>query len=230
VIMKYRVRNLRHVVAFVRSRLLVGGIIKDIDLDAFSVFQNSYCNADPRPHGYSKYLDIRYWMAESLMRYLYYGLDRSQPLRILDIGTGCGYFPYICTKFGHQAMAVDLDEVPMYNEIIRFLKVNRLTLCVEKFKPFPDFGMKFDLITAFMIKFNCHYSSAQWGVDEWKFLLDDFRANHLTEDGKVILHFNANKDGSFVEPNLKEYFLNLGGTVYRNQVVIGAAQQSKRMK
>lgn len=217
---RIRGKSLSHIIAFLRSRLLVGRILNTIDLNQFRAYQERFRDADPRPHGYSKYLDIRYWMVQKLMHFFLLGLDRAKPLRVLDIGTGPGYFPLICSVYGHKAVAIDLGVIPMYNELCQFLKIDRRTWRIEKFQQLPNLGMKFDLITAFMIKFNRHYLPDLWSVDEWRFLLEDLSANQLNENGRIFLQFNANHDGSYYDDKTLEYFRTLGARVYRDQVDI----------
>src|SRR4051812_17945261 len=117
---RLRGKKAARIISYLRSRYMVGPILKTVDLNEFQIYQRKYHDADPRPHGYSKYLDIRPWMADKLMMVLYLGLDRSKPLKILDIGTGTGYFPYICRYFGHEVVSLDLDVVPMYNDLCKF--------------------------------------------------------------------------------------------------------------
>ena len=127
--------------------------------------------------------------------------------------------------FGHEVVALDLDTVPMYNEICAFLKVDRRTWRVEKFRSLPNLGMRFDLITAFMIKFNNHYQPDQWSVDEWRFMLDDLRRNQLAEHGRIRLSFNANLDGTFNNEEVLAYFLSVGGEAFRNCIDINWRNQ-----
>jgi SAM-dependent methyltransferase len=200
--------------------------MKSIDLNQFQNYQRTYHDADPRPHGYSKYLDIRPWMADKLMHALYLGVDKSKPMTILDVGTGAGYFPYVCKYFGHQVVAIDLDVVPMYNDLCQFLQIDRRTWRIEKFQKLPDFGMKFDLISAFMIKFNNHYLKEQWKVDEWRFMIEDLKTSHLAPKGRIFLGFNANLDGSFYDDGLRRYFGDVGGRIWYNEVDIGGPRQN----
>jgi hypothetical protein len=200
---------------------MVGRILKTIDLNQFKIYQERFRDADPPPHGYSKYLDIRLWMAGKLMYFFLLNLHKSKPLRILDLGTGPGYFPYICSLYGHEVVALDLDVVPMYNELCQFFKIDRRIWRIEKFHKLPDLGIKFDLITAHMIKFNQHYLPDQWGADEWQFFLVDLKINQLVENGRIFLEFNANLDGTHYDDEVLKYFISLGGKVYRNQVDIG---------
>ena len=66
------------------------------------------------------------------------GLHRSPPRRkVLDLGTGCGYFPYICNYFGHTTVTTDLDAVPMYDEITEFLRLDKRVLCIAVSRSCP---------------------------------------------------------------------------------------------
>jgi SAM-dependent methyltransferase len=197
--------------------------MKTINLEQFKVYQERYSDADPPPGGYSKYLDIRTWMAAKLTYLYHLNLHTTRPLRILDLGTGPGYFPYLCSLYGHRVVAIDLDIVPMYNELCKFFHVDRRTWRIVKFENLPDFGVRFDLVTAFMIKFNQHGRPDQWGVNEWRFFLEDLKRNQMAENGRIFLELNACRDGdgSWFDAGLLDLFLDRGGRVYRNHVDIG---------
>src|SRR5687767_13313295 len=107
-----RGKSVSHIFAYLRAQATVGRILATIDMERFREYQDRYRDAEPPPHGYSKYLDIRFWMARSLTEFFLLRLDRQKSLRILDIGTGAGYFPYICSFYGHKVVALDLDTTP----------------------------------------------------------------------------------------------------------------------
>lgn len=216
--LQFHKRPVSHFGAYLYSQVMVGRLLKTIDLERFQVFQERYRMADPRPNGYSKYLDLRRWMAIALWHCARLGLHRSRPLQILDIGTGAGYFPYVCSFYGHKVVALDLDIIPMYNEICAFLNVDRRTWRVEKGHALPDLGMKFDLLTAFMIKFNNHPSSNQWSADEWRFMLADLKTNQCAENGRLVLSFNSNADGRFYDDASRALFASAGGEIYGRHV------------
>ena len=217
-------KSLRHVLAFLHSQFNVQRILKKIDLEKFSVYQARYKDADPPPEGYSKYLDIRTWMAAKLTYFYLLNLHKARPMQILDLGTGPGYFPYICSLYGHQAVAIDLDNVPMYNELVKFFDVKRRSVRINKFEKLPDLGKRFDLITAFMIKFNNHNRSDLWGVDEWRFFIEDLKSNQMAGNGRIFLELNGNPDGSLYSDALLNLFKDLGARVYRNHIDIGGPE------
>jgi hypothetical protein len=190
----------------------VNSILKTIDMEQFQKFQVKYRDVDPAP-GYSKYLDIRYWLRDNLNYVYRLKLNRSTSLKILDLGTGCGYFPYLCQYFGHSVVTVDMDEIPMYSEITGFLKLHRKIWKIKAFEKLPDFNTRFDLITAFAICFNNHNRPGLWGVDEWSFFLIDLATNQLTESGRIFLKLNAERENGFYDDQLLNYFTRMGAKI-----------------
>ena len=75
-------------------------VLRSVDMTRFEQFLAKYRDASPDP-GYSKYLDIKTWMKRALYNVYELGLHRARQKSILDLGTGCGYFPYVCNYFGH---------------------------------------------------------------------------------------------------------------------------------
>ena len=152
-------------------------------------------------------------------------LHQSAPKRILDIGTGVGYFPFICNSMGHRCTAFDLGDFPLFNEMIEFLKVDRKVYAVKEFEPLPPVKEKFDLITAFLICFNNHNHEGLWGIKEWDFFLRDLSANQLTPNGEVFFQFNYEwSDGKPFSEELQQFFLNHGARISDNEVEFKSMQ------
>jgi cyclopropane fatty-acyl-phospholipid synthase-like methyltransferase len=187
-------------------------VLKTIDLDQFKTYQEKYGEVSPPP-GFSKYLDIRHWLADNLQHVFRLKLHHSKSQKILDIGTGCGYFPYLCRYFGHSVVAVDLDEVEMYNDLIKFFKLDRKVWQVKAYENLPDFGARFDLITALAVCFNNHTKPDLWGVSEWEFFLTDLTQNLLNANGRVFIILNAEKKGEYYNDLLLNFFMNSGAQV-----------------
>ena len=106
-------------------------------------------------------------------------LDLSRPKRVFDLGCGTGYFLHICRLLGHEILGLDVDELPMFEEITRLLGVPRVISRIQCFTPLPDLRQRFDVVTAFLICFNQHKQHEVWGVPEWDFFLD-YLAKYLT--------------------------------------------------
>jgi SAM-dependent methyltransferase len=139
-----------------------------------------------------KFLDVKTFLPTTLNRAYYLGLHKSKPLDILDIGTGVGYFPVVCKYYGHQVVAIDRDGNPVFEDVTRWLEVDRRSSEIKAFSPVPYQGRKFDLITAFMVNFD-RYDPPEykpWGTKEWDYFLEDMGCNHLKEGGRLALLLN----------------------------------------
>jgi len=179
-------------------------VIETIDPAGFEPIRQRYAVANPGAD-WPKYLDLDRWIEINIRRIRELELDFSRPKRILDLGCGAGYFLYIAQLLGHSGLGLDMDRVAMFRDITRLLGVRRVVQRIEGFRPLPDVGQKFDLITAFMICFNDHKMPGLWKVPEWDFFLDDL-AKHLKPRGRVWLELNQEYDGTFYTPELKEFF------------------------
>ena len=192
-------------------------ILQTVNIEKFRFFQNKYKDSSPYP-GYSKYLNIEEWLEVKLVEVYKLGLNKSINLDILDIGTGAGYFPFVCNYYGHNSMALDLGNIPMYNEIIKLLNINRQDYEIKSFEKLPDLGKKFDLIAAFSICFNQHDTPDLWNVNEWHFFLKDLAINHLKEKGKVYLVLNPERNNKYYDNKLYNFFIKYGAKVDRSRV------------
>jgi SAM-dependent methyltransferase len=207
-------------------RFDVEQIVASIDREKFAEIRNRHAVDNPGPT-WPKYLDLKKWMEINLRRVRDLELDYGRRREILDIGSGAGYFLYICKWLGHRPLGLDIDEVPMYPEMTRMLGLERVVWRVEAFVPLPDLGRKFDLITAFMICFNNHNRPGLWGVAEWDFFLDDI-TRHLKPGGRVWLELNRQKDGSFMTRELSEFFQSRGAKIERHQIMFPGAPLPSR--
>jgi hypothetical protein len=196
----------------------VAAIVRTIDLTGFARVRDRHKDASPDP-GYSKYLDLGRYLT---LQVRYARRLRLAPAHIsrnvLDIGTGAGYFPYVCTHYGHRAMAIDLDANPMFNDMVHLLGVERVVHRVTPFKPLPAFPVRFNLVTAMQMKFDTRPEGGPWGADEWCFFLTDLAQNVAHPEAQVFLGFNANAAGE-VMPRDVERFLRQKGARIRSSVV-----------
>ena len=192
-------------------------IIETIDPSGFDQIRQRYAVANPGAD-WPKYLDLERWIEINIRRIRALELDLSRPKRILDLGCGAGYFLYIAQLLGHSGLGLDMDRVSMFREITRLLGVHRVVQRIEAFRPLPDLGQKFNLITAFMICFNDHKMPGLWKVPEWEFFLGDL-AKHLTPRGRVWLELNQEYDGTFYTPELKEFFQKRSARINEHKII-----------
>jgi SAM-dependent methyltransferase len=140
----------------------------------------------------SKYLEVDKWFSRMWVDVEDNGLQHSQPLDILDIGTGPGFFPLMCRELGHNCIGLDKPgQTPFY----KYLRTAAGTTAIEhRISPFgklPPLPSKFDLVTAIRSAFNVlHRESRLWNLEEWSFFLDDLRDNVLKPEGRFFLRMN----------------------------------------
>ena len=191
-------------------------IFKAIDREKFQAIYDRHAVTDPGD-AWPKYLDLKRWIRTNLQRIHELDLDWGRRKQILDIGSGAGYFLFICKWLGHDPLGLDLDELPMYGEMTQMLGIPRVIWRVKAYEPLPTFEHKFDLITAFMICFNGHKSPALWEPGEWAFFLDDLETR-LKPGGRIQLGFNRENDGRFYPAKVRQYFLERGGEIDEQRV------------
>ncbi|PYK40698.1 MAG: hypothetical protein DME60_07210 [Verrucomicrobia bacterium] len=195
-------------------------VIETIDPVAFERIRQRYAGDNPT-EDWRKYLDLDRWITINIRRIRDIELDLARRKRILDLGCGAGYFLYVAQLLGHTGLGLDLDRTRMFAEITSLLGVRRVIQRIRAFHPLPDFGEKFDLITAFMICFNSHRRPNLWGVAEWDFFLDDI-AKHLAPRGRIWLELNRESDGTIYTPELKEFFLKRGARIDEHKIMFNS--------
>ena len=203
-----------------RFQLETQRVIETIDPAGFEQIRRRYAVTDPGAD-WPKYLDLDRWIGVNIRRIRQLELDVARPKRILDLGCGAGYFLYIAQLMGHSGVGLDMDRLAMFGEITRLLGVRRVVQQIQAFRPLPNFGQKFDVITAFMICFNNHKMPGLWGVPEWEFFLNNL-AKHLTPRGRVWLELNQEYDGTFYTPELKEFFQKRGAKIDEHKIIFNS--------
>ena len=168
-----------------------------------------------------KYLDINYWLYENMRRIVALGLHKKKrkKLRILDIGTGTGYFPFICKYYGHEAEALDIPDNEMYNEIIRALNIKRYERYIYPFQAIA-IERRYDLITAYMICFNAHKRPNLWHIREWEYFINSLYNNNLNPGGEVFLSFNVETPDEPISRKLLDHFSANNARIKGNTVYI----------
>ena len=137
---------------------------------------------------------------------------------MLDLGSGAGYFLFVCKQLGHGGMGIDVPHPEFYGAMFDALGLQRVVAPVEAQKPLPDAllaGGKFDLVTAFSIEFNKHAPWGLWTAADWECLLTDLRERFLNPGGRIYFDLNPNYDGRFMTPEMAEMFARRGASVDR---------------
>jgi SAM-dependent methyltransferase len=170
----------------------------------------------PTPHE-SKYLDTTKWLKKLWESAALLGLTRGPRLRILDLGTGGGHFPFICRALGHEVIGLDRGDSPFFKAMTAWLGVPTVDHVILPFRKLPDLGARFDLVTAFRIGFNLRPDRTTYDLAEWSFFLDTIEDDILKPRGVLCLKFNfsRNRIGRKADdPELKALFASRGGRYY----------------
>jgi SAM-dependent methyltransferase len=206
-------------------------ILGGIDRKGLEKIRQKFAVPGEKTH-WPKYLDAERWLQLNIRRAQELKLTgRTRRLRILDLGSGAGYFLLVARHLGHSGMGLDIPDPPMYGEIFELFGLKRAVWEIKAFQPLPDLGERFDLVTAFSICFNEHKRSDLWTAKEWGFFLDDLETRFLNAGGEIFLGMNPEEDGSFYTPNLRQFFIDRGAKVDRAKVWftrVGARQVSKQ--
>ena len=196
-------------------RLPLGPLRTDIDQERLREIQQRYAGSTAK---YAKYANVDPWLRLNRERVQDLKLHRSAPKRVLDLGCGGGFFLFILKKLGHSVLGLDIDQAPLFAELLDVFGVPRVVWRINAFEPLPDLGQKFDWITAFSINFNLHYPGERlWGPAEWDFFLHDLQ-RHLAPDGKMFFGLNPSFGGDYYTPELRDFFLRRGADVERARI------------
>ena len=174
------------------------------------------------PTSAAKYAKPRQYLMLNTLRAASLGLHTASGLRILDIGCGPGFFLALGRALGHQCYGVDAPdsyltpvERDVYTTLTEAFHCRQAVspLLIERFTPMPFREQPFDLITAFWVCFNRHRQPDEWGVEEWRFFVEDALAC-LRPGGRMVLHLNENPERygelRFYDAALRDYFGSVG--------------------
>ena len=170
---------------------------------------------------WTKYLDANKWLTLNIRYAKELGLVERPPRDVLDLGCGGGFFLVVCRHLGARVLGFDLDKDQVLNEMIRLFGLRRVAGRIRAFVKLPDFGRRFDLITAFMICFNFPPKGSYWGTREWDFFLHDV-TGLLTDEGRLLLSLNKQPDGKEYDDTLRRFFESRGGVVEGKRIVFAA--------
>ena len=174
------------------------------------------------------YEDSRYWVGVNIKRVQDLWLDRSPPLRILDLGCGPGYFLYLCRLFGHETLGLDPDDEPFFRGTTELFGVRRVIARIHSQTPLPDVEQKFDVVTAHRVCFHRITRTqngewVEWSPADWEFFINDIRTRFLAREGRLLLEFNRRQDGSsFFTEELRDFFLSQGARIRRWKALLAA--------
>jgi len=191
-------------------RLPFGPVLAGLDQNRLQEIQKRYAG--------EKYADVDQWLRVNRERVQDLKLHRVPPQRVLDLGCGGGFFLFILKRFNHSVLGLDIDESPLFRELLEVFSVPRTIFRIERFQPLPNFQQQFDWITAFSIGFDRdRATNARWGTREWDFLLRDLQSR-LAPGGKIYLALNPLPSGEYLTPELHAFFSERGAEIERERI------------
>jgi hypothetical protein len=140
--------------------------------------------------GQYNYLDIARYLAIKSRHVVELGLDRGPPLRIFDLATGGGHFPFLARQYGHDVGGIDMD-VPTYTRILDLYGIDRIARPIVRLEKMPVSG-PYDVITGLAPMFNRSYgdrSNRFWTVDEWIWFVE-YLCELLRYPGRIYFSLN----------------------------------------
>jgi len=139
-----------------------------------------------------KYLKIGLYLRDSVARAVALGLHRHAPIRLLDLGSGAGYFLLACRHFGHDVIGYDLPGNGFYQAMFQHFGLSRIEGAIMPLTGVGGLQGQFDLITAFSVTFSKIRKpggTEDWGQREWLFFFSDMR-RWLRPGGRLFLRLN----------------------------------------
>jgi SAM-dependent methyltransferase len=198
-------------------------ILSGIDSAGLKRIRDRFAVPGEKTH-WPKYLDADRWLRLNIKRAQELRLTaRPRPLRILDLGSGAGYFLLVARHLGHSGIGMDIPDPEMYAELFQLFGLKRVVWEIKAYEPLPNLGDRFDMVTAFSICFNGHKRSDLWTPKEWAFFLDDLEKRFIRPGGEIFLGMNPEEDGSFYTPALRQFFIQRGAQIDRAKVWIRGA-------
>jgi SAM-dependent methyltransferase len=199
-----------------RQRLDALRIRRGIDRRAFHELRERYRAEHPEAYD-SKYWSLDQQLRKNVRRACRLRLDRPRPsLRVLDLGTGFGYFPLVCRHYGHRALGTDLDDwagLHLYRDVTALLGVERVVTPILGGRPLVPIGGRFDLVTGFACLFDRPPGRRPWGAAEWECFVEDLAAHHLEPGGRLLLMLNRGRDGALLDAESHRWLVARGATI-----------------
>jgi SAM-dependent methyltransferase len=191
-------------------RLPLGPVLAGVDQNRLAEIQ--------KRHAGEKYAAVDQWLRVNRERVQDLKLHRSSPQHVLDLGCGGGFFLFILKRIGHSVLGLDVDESPLFKELLEVFRVPRTVFRIQPFESLPDLAQQFDWITAFSIGFDrSRANNSRWGPGEWDFLLRDLQ-RRLAPGGKIYLTLNPLPNGDYLTTELRDFFSSRGADIERERI------------
>jgi len=190
-------------------------ILETTDHDKFAQLQNTYLDLEDEHFiaGFSKYIDPIGWCESKLETALRFGLDKSEPKRILDIGTGPGHFQIVARHLGHDVVGTELPSLMKatnkigryYQDLEAVYDLKRIPVKIDRDGWIHKFDEKFDLVTAFLAAFSVGSAKEPWPLQTWITFFDHIRTDVLKPGGATLMTLTRGKVTADVWHYLRQF-------------------------
>lgn len=126
------------------------------------------------------------YITEKLSVAHYLNLHKTKNKKLLDIGTGVGWFPFICKQYGHNCLGTDIKGRKDYDPIYDLFDVKIREVLVfanEKI----NINEKFDYVVSLRSFIGSRPTT--FNLDNWKFFLKDIDTK-INDNGGLYLGCN----------------------------------------
>lgn len=137
------------------------------------------------------------YLSEKIKIAQHLGLDESRDLKILDIGSGAGFFPWICKNLGHIAKSSYYDDFLFYRDMWQLLRIDDpFFLDVLQDWKMPN-DTQYDVIVSMRTVFDRIPTS--WKDQDWIRFMEQAMP-YLADGGRLFIKSNFYNDSR--DPNL----------------------------
>ena len=182
-------------------------IVESVDLNKANELKRKYLPTES--FDFYKYLDAEICLYDACIRAEETGLDKLTGKRVLDLGCGAGYIPYVYKHFGHVVVGVDARNDPFYIDMAKLLGIDYHVLNIKRKTPACCGLGRFDYVTAHAVTFDEH-----WCSDDYIYFLNDVSKNILNPSGKLFMSLNYN----WRYKHIQDMFINYGCDLSINRV------------
>jgi len=129
---------------------------------------------------------IEKYITEKLSVAHYLNLHNTKNKKLLDIGTGVGWFPFICKQYGHYCLGTDIEGREDYDPVYDLfgIKIKEvLVFANEKI----NINEKFDYVVS--LRSFIGSRPITFNLDNWKFFLKDIDTK-INDSGGLYLGCN----------------------------------------
>ncbi|WP_299327278.1 hypothetical protein [Parasphingopyxis sp.] len=185
-----RLAGWRETMMLPRKREIFDRTAATIDRDAYAALQREYrdqlSNADSASH--AKYLDIARWLAYHTEFAFMLNIDMRKPCSVLNLGAISGQLLAITNAFGHDSIALDMNEREIHRDILELLGIDSIRSPMRLRQPLPAELGKFDVIVSTTQFIGFDVATWQpWTLEDWAGFLEYLCGHHVRYPAEIFI-------------------------------------------